>query len=429
MIRDAWWALVLSLGVIILSTKAWAATDERIEELERKIKILTEELEKLKEETVVPEYTYEARPGLGPAASKVYASPEGRVSIGGYGQTWLQAFINDNQQAQRRDVWDFTRFVLYAGYKFTDRILLNSEIEFEHATTSDTESAGGGSVSVEFAYLDFLLWEPLNARAGLLLIPMGFLNEVHEPTTYFGNERPEVERQILPTTWRENGAGIFGTPLPGLEYRSYIVTSLNAEGFSSSNIRGARQSGNRALAEDFAWVTRVDYTPIPELFFGASVFWGDTGQDQTFAGQNVDANLLLYEFHTQFEYRGWRLRGLFAQGHIGDAAVLSADPNISGPISSRIWGAYGEVGYNILPLLLPETSASVEPFFRFEAFNTQADVPAGFTPDSTKDVRLFTFGMNYKPIPQVVIKTDFRFFDSAGGTLPDEFNIGLGFIF
>ena len=134
-------------------------------------------------------------------------------------------------------------------------------------------------------------------------------------------------------------------------------------------------------------------------------------------------------FNSQFEYRGWRLRGLFTQGHIGDAAVLSADPDISGPISSRIWGAYGEVGYNILPLFLPETSASVEPFFRYEAFNTQADVPTGFTADGTKDITVTTFGLNYKPIPQVVIKADFRFFDSAGGKLPDEFNLGVGFIF
>jgi hypothetical protein len=429
MIRNAWWALVLSLGVIILPTQAWAVTDERIEELERKINILTEELEKLKEETVVPEYTYEAQPGLGPAASKVYATPEGRLSIGGYGQTWLQAFINDNQTAQKQDTWDFTRLVLYAGYKFTDHILFNSEIEFEHATTESTVSAGGGSVSVEFAYLDFLLWEALSVRAGLVLEPMGFINEVHEPTTYFGNQRPEVERQIIPTTWRDTGAGIYGSPLSGLEYRSYIVTSLNAKGFSSSNIRDARQQGNRALAENFAWVTRIDYTPIPGLDFGGSIYWGDTGQDQTFAGQQVDVPFVLYEFHTQFQYRGWRLRGLFTQGHIGDADVLSADPDIDGPISSRIWGAYGEVGYNVLPLLLPETSASVEPFFRFERYNTQADMPAGFTPVTTNDVWLYTFGVNYYPIPQVVLKADFRFLNSAGGQLPDDFNIGLGFIF
>src|SRR3990172_10775864 len=199
---------------------------KRRDEQERKTGILAEEMETLKSKFTLPETVeYKSLYGLGPAASKVYQMPRG-LSIGGYGEASAIFFVGDNEgPSKRSNVGDLVRFVTYIGYKFTDRIILNSEIEFEHATTSSTVSASGGSVSVEFAYLDFLLLDPLNVRAGLVLIPMGFINELHEPTTFLGNIRPEVEQRIIPTTWRENGAGFFGTLLPGLEYRTYVVNT------------------------------------------------------------------------------------------------------------------------------------------------------------------------------------------------------------
>jgi phosphoenolpyruvate synthase/pyruvate phosphate dikinase len=402
-------------------------------EQERKTGILAEELEAIKSRFILPETVeYKSLYGLGPAASKVYQVPRG-LSLGGYGETNLRLFV-DNDTDKDKNVFDFVRFVTYIGYKFTDRIILNSEIEFEHATTSSTVSTSGGSVSVEFAYLDFLLLDPLNVRAGLVLIPMGFINELHEPTTFLGNIRPEVEQRIIPTTWRENGAGFFGTLLPGLEYRTYVVNSLNAKGFSSASDRAARQLGNRAFAEDFAWTGRLDYTPIPGLLVGGSFFWGNTGQDQQFAGQKIDAPFTLYEFHGQYRYRGLQFRALFAQGHIGDAAILSQDlvsrgQAANGPISSRIVGGYVEAGYDILPLFLPETTQSLSPFVRFERFDTQADVPAGFTAAKVNDVALYTLGLSYKPIPNVVLKLDYRNFNPEAGQIADEVNIGFGFIF
>jgi hypothetical protein len=400
----------------------------RGEEQERKTGILAEELEAIKTKFILPEKVeYKSIYGLGPAASKVYQVPRG-LSLGGYGETNLRLFVNDETDKDK-DVFDFLRFVTYIGYKFSDRIILNSEIEFEHATTSSTVSASGGSVSVEFAYLDFLLLDPLNVRAGLVLIPMGFINELHEPTTFLGNIRPEVEQRIIPTTWRELGVGLHGTILPGLTYRTYAVNSLNAKGFSKTNIRGARQSGNRVLFEDLAWTARVDYTPIPGLQVGGSVFWGNSGQDQLFAGKKIDANLTLFEFHGQYHYRGLQLRALFAQGHIGDAAVLSADLGANGPISSRLVGGYVEAGYDVLPLLLPGTEMSLSPFVRFERLDTQADVPAGFTADGSKDITVINVGLSYKPIPNVVIKLDYRNLEAEVGKIADEFNIGFGFIF
>jgi hypothetical protein len=414
------------------ATEAEAQREQatRREEQARKTGILAEELETLKSKFILPETAeYKSLYGLGPAASKVYQVPRG-LSLGGYGEASANFFISDNEgPGERRDVGDFVRFVTYIGYKFTDRIIMNSEIEFEHATSSSTTTSSAGSVSVEFANLDFLLTEQANIRVGLVLMPMGFLNEVHEPPFYFGNFRPEVEQRIIPSTWRELGVGLHGTILPGLTYRTYAVNSLNAKGFSKTNIRGARQSGNRALFEDLGWTARVDYTPLPGVQAGGSFFWGNTGQDQLFSGKKIDASFTLYEGHVQYQYRGLQLRALFAQGHIGDAAVLSADLGANGPISSRIVGGYVEAGYDVLPLLLPRTEMSLSPFVRFERLDTQADVPSGFTADKSRDVTVVNVGLSYKPIPNVVIKLDYRNLEPKSGTIADEFNIGFGFIF
>jgi len=178
-----------------------------------------------------------------------------------------------------------------------------------------------------------------------------------------------------------------------------------------------------------AWTARLDYAPIPGLQVGGSVFWGNTGQDQLFAGKKIDANLTLFEFHGQYQYRGLQLRALFAQGHIGDADVLSAALGANGPISSRIVGGYAEAAYDILPVLFPGTDMSLSPFLRFERLDTQADVPAGFTPDRSRDIRVINAGLSFKPIPNVVIKLDYRNLDAEVGQIADEFNIGFGFIF
>ena len=227
---------------------------KKVEVLEQKTNILTEEVEKIRTQLVIPEEkALKSAYGFGPAASKVYGIEKG-LSIGGYGEGRYQTFV-DNEEGSK-DNADFVRLVAYLGYKFNDRILFNSEIEFEHASTGKD-----GSVSVEFASLDFFIDPIANIRAGLLLIPMGFVNTIHEPPFYFGNNRPEVERRIIPSTWREVGVGLFGQIMPGLTYNAYAVSGLNAEDFGSSGIRGGRQAGSKALAEDIAFVGSLSYSP------------------------------------------------------------------------------------------------------------------------------------------------------------------------
>ncbi|CAL1239418.1 hypothetical protein [Candidatus Methylocalor cossyra] len=395
-------------------------------EVERKTEILATEVEKLKTKLFIPESReYKSQYGLGPAASEVYRVSRG-LSIGGYGELFYTHYTGDRGDA--KDRIDLTRAVLYVGYKFNDWIVLNNEFEFEHATTGEG-SEEKGEVSVEFSQLDFFLHPAANIRAGLMLMPIGFINEIHEPVTFHGNRRPDVEQFIIPTTWREMGAGLFGQLAPGLQYRVYAVNGLDAKGFESTGIREGRQGGSLALAEDFAFTGRVDYTPsfAPGLLVGGSAYVGEAGQDQRFRGQRISPLTQLYEGHLQWRYRGFEFRALGAYGHIGDAAALSAAKGET--IGSSNFGWYTEVAYDLMPWLWRDSTQYLAPFFRYERYNTQASVPSGFDRDRTLDRWIYQAGLTYKPIQNIAVKLDYRNVNSTGGPLPDELNLGVGFIY
>lgn len=399
------------------------------QETDRKVGVLAEEFEKLKSAIVLPESKeLKSYYGLGPGASKVYQISRG-LSIGGYGETNLSKKVQHTQGQEDRA--DALRFVLYTGYKFSDRILLNAELEVEHATTEETVSSDAGEVALEFAYLDFLGWEELNARAGLVLMPLGFINEQHEPVYFYGVHRPQVERVIIPTTWRELGVGVFGSFLGGdVQYRTYGSTSLNAEGFEPSGIREGRQSGDRALAESYGWSGRLDWVPhqVPGLLIGGSAFVGATGQNQDFAGQDATALLDVWDLHAQYRWRGLQLRALAAFSHLGDADLVSRE--LEETIGDRAYGNYFEIAYDVMPHLFPDlTRQSVAPFFRYEHYDPQAGVPTGFPRDENEETELYTVGLSYKPHPQVVLKLDYRNFKTRDDGTPDDVNVGLGFVF
>jgi opacity protein-like surface antigen len=433
------------------TTETSLAQEDRIAELERTVAVLADELERTRRDLAIPEeHELVARYGRADAASRIYDVNRG-LSIGGYGEGYYRKLVDDD--GGNKDRADLLRMVLYTGYKFTDHILFNAEIEFEHATTSSTESSGNGSVSVEFAHLDFLLKNWFNVRAGLVLVPMGYINEIHEPTSYFGVNRPEVERQIIPATWRENGVGVLGTLFEQLEYEAYVVNGFNAEGFDSSGLRGGRQKGNRALAEHLAFVARFDWTPIAPLEIGGSVYHGKSGQNQNVrvsAGDDFDAYSVdipdtpttVWEVHAQYENRGLHLRSLFTMAEIGDNTALTRalapvgdgggtgvfDDDEEG-VGGEMLGVYGEVAYELIPLFFPDSEKSLEPFFRFEYYDTQRDMPSGFSKDKSKEIQVYTLGFSFKPTANVVIKADYRNRVAESGGLPDEFNLGMGFVF
>jgi hypothetical protein len=395
-------------------------------EVERKTDILASEVEKLKTQLFIPESReYKSQFGLGPAASQVYRVNRG-LSVGGYGEAFYSNFVHN--KGRKRDSADLQRAVLYVGYKFNDHIILNNEIEFEHATTGEG-SEEKGEVSVEFSQLDFLLHKNANIRAGLMLTPMGFINEQHEPTTFHGNRRPDVERFIIPSTWREMGAGVFGEILPGLEYRMYAMNGLRAEEFASGGIREGRQGGSRAIAENFAFTGRVDYQPgyVPGFLIGASTFAGEAGQGDRFLGRKAKVFTQLHEGHLQWRYRGLELRALGAWGQIGDAGLLSAAKGET--IGKSNFGWYAEAAYDIMPYVWRDSTQYLAPFFRYERYDTIARAPKGFADDKSWDRWIYQAGLTYKPIPNIALKADYRNIQSAGAKQPHEFNLGVGFIY
>jgi opacity protein-like surface antigen len=417
-----------------------SARDAQIERLEQQVQALTDELASLRTQVAVPEDAeLKSSYGMGPAASKIYGVPRG-LSIGGYAEGFYTNYVGD-KTANDRDRADALRLVLYTGYKFTERILFNAEIEFEHATTSATESSGGGSVSVEFANLDFLLHDTANARVGMMLMPMGFVNEIHEPPFFYGVARPEVERRLIPSTWRELGVGGFGRLGDFAEYRAYVTTGLNARGLRPNGTRDARQSGNRAYAEDLAFVGRLDFTPLEGLLVGGSFYHGEAGQDQSVGGIDLpDTPITIWDLHTEFDWEGLRLRGLVSMAHIDDAGDLTralrpvnrggiGEIGANDVIGSAMFGAYGEVAYDLLHWLAPGSGMSVSPFFRYEYLDTQWNTPSGFEADGANQAKILTAGLSFKPHRNVVLKTDYRQFNLGRGEQADEVNVGVGLAF
>jgi hypothetical protein len=405
------------------------ARDDRIDDLERKVEVLAQELANVRTQVVVPDEELESVHGFAPAASKVYGIDRG-LSLGGYGEAFYRNFIHDQGSGADKvlDDSDFLRLVLYVGYKFSDRILMNAEIEFEHASTGEE-----GEVSLEFATLDFLWEERLNARAGLVLLPMGWVNEIHEPPFFFGVQRPETERRILPSTWRENGAGIFGRFGERIEYRSYVVTGFDATGFSDAGIRGGRQKGSESLSEDLAWVARVDWTPRPEWTLGGSFYTGKSGQDQTVGGEKLPGSrLTIWELHGQYRRGPWHARALFAMSQLANAGSLNRAlgrvPGVDAPIPERMLGGYVEAAYDIWSLFF-DGDKSLSPFLRVEYVDTQDEVPSGYAENRARAFWLFTPGISFKPHPNVVLKVEYRNFQQREGDRADEIGLGMGFAF
>lgn len=380
-----------------------------VEELKREIDVLSKEIEALK--TGQQKQAVEVTPalsgrqyGLGAAASKVYRAEPG-FSIGGYG---------DMVYANRRggeSTADLVRAVVYTGYKFNKNVLFNSELEVEHASTEL-----GGAVSMEFAYLDFLMKPEANVRAGVVLMPVGFINEQHEPTAYFGAQRPRVERVIIPTTWSEIGAGLFGD-VGRVSYRTYLVTGMDSSRFEAEEgLHEGKQAGAEAKAEDFAFVARADWHPIEGTLLGGAFYTGNSGQGRGFGGR-----VRLAEVHAESKFRAVSLRALAARASIGDAAAINEANGFVGDesVGKTLGGWYLEGGYD-----LGNGNVSFIPYARYERFDTQRSVPFGFERNPDNNVRIFTLGVAYKPIPQTVIKADWQQRKSK-----NQFNLGLGYIF
>lgn len=401
-----------------------AHDDARLRELERRLSVLAEELERLRLGELGEAMTLPKGVGLGPAASRVYQAKPG-VTVAGYGELLYQNFASrrdDGQPSQKVDIADAYRAVLYTGYKFEEGWIFNSELEVEHAHTQK-----GGAVELEFAYLDWLATPSANLRAGLVLVPLGLVNEVHEPTTFFPARRAETETRILPTTWMELGFGAYGDVGP-LSYRTYLLTGLDASKFSAAGLRSARQSGAQAKAESFAWVGRLDWTQTPGLLAGIGVYLGEAGQGlKTSDGKTLDVPTSIFEAHGHYQRGALTVRGLWAQASLGETGALNRRLGLTGSaaVAKTLRGGYVELAYD----LFSSERRVLAPFFRYEKLNTQAEMPRGFRANPANDQKIVTLGVAFQPLPHIIFKLDAQNVQNRAGTGINQWNLGLGYVF
>lgn len=422
MMRRAWWCGVLvAVGVLFapVSTAAQERDTTTLEELERRLDAVTRELERMRLGRDVVEADTSIL-GFGPAASKVYRVNQG-VSIGGYGEFLYENFADEREdgvESSPTDRFDALRAIIYLGYKFNDQWLLNSEIEIEHAD----------EIYLEFAYLDYLFSDDAGLRAGMLLAPIGLVNELHEPSVFLGTERPVTESVIIPSTWRENGIGVFGGH-GDFAWRAYVMNGLNASGFGPSGLRGGRQKGAQALAEEFGVAARVDYTGVLGLTVGGSSYLGNSGQDLELTGEELDVRTLIWEGHVDFKRAGLELRALVAGATLDEAAELNSALGYAGAggVGDEMLGWYVQGGYDVLRPL--DTAHQLIPYVRYERVDTHASVPDGFTADPARDLTVVSLGAAWKPLTNIVWKLDYQIHSNEAETGVDQFNAALGWLF
>ena len=323
---------------------------------------------------------------------------------------------------------DLHRFVLLVTHSFTNRIRFVGELEIEHAFVEGLEEAG--ELEVEQAYVDFLLHRSFNVRAGMMLMPIGIINERHEPPVYHGVERPFVDTVILPTTWFEAGAGVHGEVGRGWRYRVFLTVPLNAAEFDADEgLRGGRQKGSRANVRRPAVTGRLEYVGVPHLTVGASAWSGRSGFEFQ---PRFDVPVDVAEADARYSRDRLELRGQYAHVWIRNAAQLNGalgtrsgvDPNIA----ETMRGFYGEAAYR---LVSGARIGDVAAFVRYEDFDTQFRMPPGYLPLKAFDRHAWVVGATYWPDPDVAIKVDYTVVRnrSAITAAPDSFNIGLGWWF
>jgi hypothetical protein len=436
---------LLMLGMVVLigtSVCSAASSDDveamrqEIEELKQMVKELTKEVGNFKkvkgqESSLQAQYQRELDEiradvtELNESPLHGLESTLGKLKFGGYGE--IHANFTEGTE---KDNIDFHRLILYVGYDWADWIKFHSETELEHAFVYD----GDGEISIEQAYVDFLLSDNFNIRAGRLLTPIGIINKTHEPPTFNGVERPNFSKYIIPTTWSSDGIGFFGSLNPSLNYEAYVVAGLDGDSFSSSGIRGGRIKSKQSLNE-VAFTGRLDYRPFEEalansdqsLRLGLSGYFGGLDNIDGGGGSGKDGEIAMTSADFEYSISKFDFRGVIANTNIDGAS------DFGDGVAKEMFGWYLEGAYHFWPDewktgKLKKSDATV--FVRYEEYDTQHEMPSGIAKDKSKDIDELTFGVNFYLTPNFVIKADYQLSDDASGSdRNDLFNVGIGWNF
>jgi hypothetical protein len=323
---------------------------------------------------------------------------------------------------------DVRRAVIGFQHRFNEKTKAVFELETEHAVTS---AGDRGEVAVEQAYVDHELTKNLSVRAGLYLIPLGLINENHEPHAFYGVNRNRVETAIIPSTYREAGVMLIGNTDSGLTYKAGIQTYFDASKFDSmsaeakeSPLYSIHQEGQLAKSKDLSFLASLDWRGYSGLLVGAGFITGKAGQGLTLG---ANPRVTLADVHARWTPGKWDLSALYAMGRISNAGALNlkyaADVT---PIPAKFDGGYVQAAYH----LWRSGDYQLTPFARFERLNTAKTYdgfPAGLGRAGDPYERIITVGANFNLAPTVVVKADIQRYQQHRDK--DSFNVGIGYAF
>ena len=353
-------------------------------------------------------------------------------SLKGYGVVNYYQYDFDTDRGLK-DQFDPERLNLYLQYKFNDHISFKSEIEFEHGGTGSTieldtqeefgefeqEVEKGGEVKLEQAHINFKLWPFLNVRVGRLKVYIGLHQKLDEPTSYFTTHRQEMENEILPLGWYENGIELYGTFAKNFQYRAYVVSGLDASGFSS---RGWIKDGYQArfetaTAESLAFAARLDYKfgMHEDTFVGLSGYVNNSAANRPKNDMSEPAYVTILEGHISYNEGNLRFNAIGLYGNLQNSDIVSErNANLSNnlgvkrtPVRKNALGISVEVGYDVLPFLVTTSKYRLYPFLRYDFYDTMFKVTGDIVDNPRWERSSFTGGFNWFAHPQIVLKAHF----------------------
>ncbi|MEO8669995.1 MAG: hypothetical protein ABI411_01700 [Tahibacter sp.] len=348
------------------------------------------------------------------------------TTIGGYGEISYNHPTRDASASQA----DLRRAVLAFTHRFDDSTRVVGEFEWEHAVVSADDS---GEAEVEQLYVEHELHPGLGVRAGLILMPLGTLNERHEPPTFYGVERNFVETAIIPSTWREGGVALYGNTQSGWNWNVGITTGFDLAKWDAASsegrespLRSIHQELQLAKARDPSFYAATNWQGIPGLTLGGGVFTGAASQGTAdFLADS--ARVTLADIHARWQSGPIDLSALYARGRISDTGDLNlsfvGNPT---PVPEAFWGGYVQGAWRIWQ----RDEASVAPFLRYESFNTAASyapMPQGLEVPAAQTEHVWTAGANYWLNQSVVFKADYQRFDIDRAQ--DRVDLGMGYMF